>query len=85
MTGAVPICWPATCDLTPGRIKAGTTDNAELLDLSANLGTIEPGKLADIVAMPGDLSQNIGSPNSVLRHAGRRDCQTCSGGHTMSA
>jgi len=46
--------------LSPIRaLKAGTSDNAELLGLSANLGTIEPGKLADIVAMPGDPSQNI--------------------------
>jgi imidazolonepropionase-like amidohydrolase len=35
-------------------IKAGTINAAELLDLGAEIGTLEPGKLADIVAIDGN-------------------------------
>ena len=35
-------------------IQAATINGAELLGLSALIGTLEPGKLADIVAVPGD-------------------------------
>ncbi|HEY6368997.1 MAG TPA: amidohydrolase family protein, partial [Candidatus Sulfotelmatobacter sp.] len=35
-------------------IQAATMNGAELLGLSALVGTLEPGKLADIVAVPGD-------------------------------
>jgi imidazolonepropionase-like amidohydrolase len=40
-------------------IKAGTSLNAKLLGLDKNLGTIEAGKLADIVAVPGNLLKDI--------------------------
>jgi len=35
-------------------IKAGTSLNAELMGWEDKLGTLEPGKLADIIAVPGD-------------------------------
>ncbi len=40
-------------------LKAGTSVDAELLGLADWLGTLEPGKLADVVAVPGDPAQNI--------------------------
>ncbi len=35
-------------------IKAATVNNAELLGLSSEIGTIEPGKSADLIAVAGD-------------------------------
>jgi len=35
-------------------LKAGTSVDAELLGLQNRVGTLEPGKLADIVVIPGD-------------------------------
>jgi imidazolonepropionase-like amidohydrolase len=40
-------------------LRAGTSSDAELLGISARVGTLEKGKLADIVAMPGDPTQDI--------------------------
>src|SRR5689334_16396879 len=40
-------------------LKAGTSADAELLGLLDKIGTLEAGKLADVVAVPGDPSQNI--------------------------
>jgi imidazolonepropionase-like amidohydrolase len=41
--------------MTPAQaIEAGTRSAAELLGMQDKIGTIEPGKLADIVAVPGD-------------------------------
>ncbi len=40
-------------------LKAGTSVDAELLGLSKTLGTIEKGKIADIVAVPGDPIRDI--------------------------
>jgi imidazolonepropionase-like amidohydrolase len=40
-------------------LKAGTSVTAELLGVSDRLGTLEPGKLADIIALPGDPTQDI--------------------------
>ncbi|HLK03056.1 MAG TPA: amidohydrolase family protein [Candidatus Acidoferrum sp.] len=40
-------------------LKAGTSADAELLGLIDKVGTLEAGKLADVVAVPGDPSQNI--------------------------
>jgi imidazolonepropionase-like amidohydrolase len=40
-------------------LRAGTSVDAELLGVQNRLGVLEPGKLADIVAMPGDPTQNI--------------------------
>jgi imidazolonepropionase-like amidohydrolase len=40
-------------------LKAGTSVDAELLGLADKIGTLEAGKLADVVAVPGDPLQNI--------------------------
>ena len=40
-------------------IQSATRTAAELLDMSDQIGTIEAGKLADIVAVPGDPLQDI--------------------------
>src|SRR5215470_4324040 len=40
-------------------LKAGTSADADLLGLADKIGTLENGKLADVVAVPGDPSQNI--------------------------
>ena len=39
--------------------RAATTVDAELLGLEGRLGALEPGKLADVIAIPGDPRQNI--------------------------
>lgn len=40
-------------------LKAGTSADAELLGLADKIGTLEPGKLADVVAVHGDPVENI--------------------------
>jgi imidazolonepropionase-like amidohydrolase len=40
-------------------LKAGTSVDAELLGLADKIGTLEAGKLADVVAVPGDPVENI--------------------------
>jgi imidazolonepropionase-like amidohydrolase len=40
-------------------LKAGTSNDADLLGLANKIGTLENGKLADVVAVPGDPLQNI--------------------------
>jgi imidazolonepropionase-like amidohydrolase len=40
-------------------LRAGTSIDAELLGLQNRVGTLDVGKLADIVAFPGDARQNI--------------------------
>ncbi len=40
-------------------IRSATVDAAELLGLSARIGTIEPGKDADIIAMSGDPTADV--------------------------
>jgi imidazolonepropionase-like amidohydrolase len=40
-------------------LKAGTSNDADLLGLANKIGTLEAGKLADVVAVPGDPLQNI--------------------------
>lgn len=40
-------------------LKAGTSADADLLGLADKIGTLEPNKLADIVAVPGNPLQNI--------------------------
>jgi len=40
-------------------LRAGTTVDAELLGLQDKIGALEAGKLADVIAMPGDPVENI--------------------------
>jgi imidazolonepropionase-like amidohydrolase len=40
-------------------LRAGTSVDAELLGIQDRVGTLEPGKLADVVVIPGDPIQNI--------------------------
>ncbi len=47
-------------------LRAGTSADAELLGVQNRIGALEPGKLADIVAMPGDPTQNIRQTEKVF-------------------
>ena len=47
-------------------LKAATSVAADLLDQDQNLGSIEPGKLADIIAVPGDPLQDIAVMSKVM-------------------
>jgi imidazolonepropionase-like amidohydrolase len=40
-------------------LKAGTSVDADLLGLADKIGTLDAGKLADVVAVPGDPVENI--------------------------
>jgi imidazolonepropionase-like amidohydrolase len=40
-------------------LRAGTSADADLLGLADKLGTLEAGKLADVIAVPGDPTENI--------------------------
>lgn len=40
-------------------LRAGTSADADLLGIADKIGTLEPNKLADVVAVPGDPLQNI--------------------------
>jgi len=40
-------------------LRAGTSADAELFGIAAKVGTLEKGKLADVVAMPGDPTTDI--------------------------
>ncbi|MEA1072803.1 amidohydrolase family protein [Sphingomonas sp. LY160] len=54
-------------------IRTATVDAADLLGVSAKVGTIEPGKDADIIAVDGDPTQNVRLLESVgfVMKAGR--------------
>jgi imidazolonepropionase-like amidohydrolase len=50
---------------------AGTREAAKLLGVESDVGTLEVGKFADVVAVPGDVLANIKStehPILVMRH-----------------
>src|SRR6185436_1817532 len=50
----------AECGLTPMEIiAAATRNNAEFFRISARLGTIQPGKLADVIVLDQDPSKDI--------------------------
>src|SRR5436189_6219098 len=40
-------------------LRSATANDAELIGVSQKLGTLEKGKLADVIAMPGDPTQDI--------------------------
>ena len=40
-------------------LKSATINDAELLGISQKLGTLEKGKLADLIAVPGDPTVDI--------------------------
>ena len=46
-------------------LKAATSADAELLGLTNRIGTIEVGKLADVIAVPGDPTQDIRQTSKV--------------------
>jgi len=46
--------------MTPiNALKSATASDAELLGVTAKVGTLEKGKLADVVAIPGDPTADI--------------------------
>jgi len=47
-------------------LKAGTSADAELLGLGGVTGSLEPGRIADIVACPGNPEQNIRQTEKVF-------------------
>ena len=47
-------------------LRTATVHAAELLGLSSTLGTLEPGKLADVVAVPGNPLQDIRKTEAVF-------------------
>ena len=47
-------------------LKAGTSADANLLGLADRIGTLETGKLADVVAVPGDPMKNIRQTEHVI-------------------
>lgn len=52
---AIELAWLVEAGMTPMQaIQAATTRAAELLDQSANLGAVAPGRYADIIAVAGD-------------------------------
>jgi imidazolonepropionase-like amidohydrolase len=47
-------------------LRAGTSVDADLLGLQKRIGTLEVGKTADVIAMPGDPIQNIRQAEKVF-------------------
>jgi len=50
---------------------SGTRESAKLLGVDAEVGTLESGKFADIVAVPGNVLDNIAAtekPLVVMKH-----------------
>ena len=47
-------------------LRAATSSDAKLLGLDAQIGTLEAGKLADVVGVPGDPSRDITAIEKVL-------------------
>jgi imidazolonepropionase-like amidohydrolase len=59
-------------------LKSATANNAELLGIGQRVGTLEKGKLADVIGVPGDPSADITATErvsfvmkegKVIRHA----------------
>ena len=56
------------CGMSPLEvIRAGTVWNAQFFGVEDRLGTIEPGKLADLLVVDGDPSKRIGDLSKVRR------------------
>ena len=47
-------------------LKSATSVDAELLGIADKVGTLEPGKLADIIAVPGDPTSDITATEQVI-------------------
>src|SRR6058998_523808 len=47
-------------------LKSATSNDAELLGIGQKVGTLEKGKLADVIAMPGDPTSDITATERVL-------------------
>ena len=47
-------------------LRAGTSVDADLFGIASKVGTLEKGKLADIVAIPGDPTVDIAATERVL-------------------
>ena len=47
-------------------LKSATSSDAQLLGIAAKVGTLEPGKLADVIAMPGDPTSDITATERVF-------------------
>jgi len=47
-------------------LRAATSVDAELLGMQTRIGTLETGKFADVIAMPGDPTQNIRQTEKVF-------------------
>ena len=47
-------------------LKSATSVDAELLGIAAKVGTLEPGKTADVIAMPGDPTADITATERVF-------------------
>ena len=53
--------------MTPiAALKAATSVDAQLLGLAKSIGTLEPGKIADLVAVPGDPLADIAVTRRVV-------------------
>jgi imidazolonepropionase-like amidohydrolase len=60
--------------MTPAQaLLSGTRDDARLLGLEADVGTLEAGKVADVVAVPGNVISNIRATEHpiLVMHLGR--------------
>jgi imidazolonepropionase-like amidohydrolase len=54
--------------MTPMEVIVGATlDNARFFRAQARIGSIEPGKLADLVLIEGDVLRDIGSARRIRR------------------
>ena len=47
-------------------LRSATANDAELLGIGQKVGTLEKGKLADVIAMPGDPTSDIAATERVL-------------------
>jgi imidazolonepropionase-like amidohydrolase len=47
-------------------LRSATQDAAQLLGIAEKVGTLEKGKLADIIAIPGDPTQDIKATERVF-------------------